>query len=129
MKCRFCQIIASDNKNIILQNSEFVALSDAAPACKGHTIIIPKKHIVSFFDLKSDEVGKMYEFILNVKKILNKKYKPAGYNIGVNEGRAAGRSIDHLHIHIMPRYLGDANIVRGGIRNIFNKNIAPYEEK
>jgi diadenosine tetraphosphate (Ap4A) HIT family hydrolase len=128
MVCRFCQIPTSKNKNILLQDSEFIAISDAAPVCKGHTLIILKRHVVSFFDLRSEEVEKIYKFILNVRKILDTKYHPQGYNIGINEGKAAGRSIDHLHIHIMPRYPDDIDIAKGGVRNIFNKNISPYEE-
>jgi len=126
MNCFFCHL---DKKGLklekVLENSEFLSMSDAAPVSKGHTLIIPKTHKVSFFDLEPEFVSKLYEFITATKKEIDKKYNPDGYNIGINDGRAAGRSIDHLHIHLIPRYNGDIENPKGGVRNILEKYIPP----
>lgn len=85
---------------------------------KGHAEIVPKAHIISFFDLNEKEVSSMYELIIKTKELISKKFNPDGFNIGLNEGEVAGRTVSHLHIHIIPRYKGDVENPRGGIRNI-----------
>ena len=100
-------------------------MDDAAPVNPGHKIIFLKKHVESFFDARPDEFQELSKFIISVKDKLNRKYHPDGYTIGINEGRAAGRSIDHLHIHLIPRYFGDVKNPRGGVRNVMDKRIPP----
>lgn len=125
-ECRLCEAIKSEGPEIIFRNDKFVAIADLRPVTKGHTLIVPKKHIVSFFDLKGDEPKELYLFIKNVKEILDKKYSPDAYNVGINDGEAAGRSINHLHVHVIPRYSGDISEPEGGIRHILGRN-SPYE--
>jgi diadenosine tetraphosphate (Ap4A) HIT family hydrolase len=102
----------------MLENETFFARYDNFPATPGHIEIVPKRHVESFFDLNTNEVAQAYELILKVKDCLSELVRPDGYTIGVNEGRAAGRSVDHLHIHLIPRYKGDVADPRGGIRQI-----------
>jgi len=115
--CFFCQPENQKNK-LITENNFCVARFDEFPVSKGHVLIIPKKHINSFFDLTQDEVVKIYSLMSEAKSIIQKEYNPDGYNIGVNDGVAAGRTIHHLHIHIIPRYTGDVENPRGGVRYI-----------
>lgn len=116
--CIFC-----DKKNIgkertFAENRDFSARWDKNPVAPGHSIVISKKHVESFFKLSSEGILGMYDLIKKVKGITDRKYKPDAYNIGVNEGAAAGRTINHLHIHLIPRYTGDVENPRGGVRNI-----------
>jgi diadenosine tetraphosphate (Ap4A) HIT family hydrolase len=91
---------------------------DKFPVTEGHTLIIPKHHVESLFMLSENDAVSLTRMIREVKDIIDKKYKPKGYNIGINEGRAAGRTIDHLHIHLIPRYEGDMEDPTGGVRHV-----------
>jgi diadenosine tetraphosphate (Ap4A) HIT family hydrolase len=116
--CIFClQHHAAENK-IMIENDEFFVRYDNFPATEGHVEIVPKRHVVSFFDLTPTEIGAAYDLMLRAQKKLADKYGPDGYTIGVNEGTAAGRSVNHLHIHLIPRHYGDVDDPRGGIRQI-----------
>ncbi len=102
----------------ISENDFCFAVFDAYPVSRGHALIIPKKHILSFFDLKEDEIVKMFSLIREVKDFLQKEYSPDAFNIGINDGEVAGRTIHHLHIHLIPRYKGDIENPKGGIRHV-----------
>ena len=115
--CLFCEIY-SDKSIIIYENSLFWSLFDKNPVTKGHALLIPKKHVVSFFDLDSKDFENLFEGMNEVKKIIDKKYSPDAYNIGINDGETAGRTIHHLHIHLIPRYKGDVKNPMGGVRNV-----------
>lgn len=117
--CFFCDI-QKENENLVIESDNFFAMLDNFPISKGHSLIIPKNHIGSFFTLNDLELKELYDLIKQVKAIINEKYRPDGWNLGINEGRAAGQSIDHLHIHLIPRYLGDVSDPHGGVRNIIH---------
>lgn len=116
--CLFCDKDNKEKHRVIFENDLFYSRWDNFSVSNGHAEIIPKKHVVSFFDLVDEEILQMYDLIVKTKKIISDEFNPAGYNIGLNEGYAAGRTIDHLHIHIIPRYAGDVENPRGGIRNV-----------
>jgi diadenosine tetraphosphate (Ap4A) HIT family hydrolase len=116
--CLFCDRDDKEEHHIVAENDLFFARFDNFPVSAGHAEIIPKRHIVSFFELSETEFISMYDLIKITKEIIEKEFKPDGYNIGLNEGIAAGRSIDHFHLHIIPRYTGDVANPRGGIRHI-----------
>lgn len=113
-KCVFCESVSAER--IIYEDSTWIAILDGFPVSKGHTILIPKRHCETFFDLNDVENGTVIATINVVKTILDTKYSPNGYNIGVNCGKSAGQTIPHCHIHIIPRYEGDVEDPRGGIR-------------
>jgi len=125
MKCFFCDIQKQEDNNRIIDNQHFFARYDDFPINDGHCEIIPKDHIVSFFDLNQEQFISFFDLIKTVKEIIDNKFKPDGYNIGINEGRAAGRTQDHLHVHLIPRYIGDVEDPKYGIRNII-PNKADY---
>lgn len=116
--CLFCQRHDERLNQIMCENETFFARYDNFPATDGHIEIIPKRHVESLFDLSPPEMMQAYELMSRAKKILADRYQPDGYTIGVNEGKAAGRSIDHLHIHLIPRRFGDVEDPRGGIRQV-----------
>ena len=115
--CLFCDRNSSENQ-LIVENDFCYARWDNFPVSKGHVEIIPKQHIESLFDLKVPELAMLFSLLSKTKDLIQEKYNPDGYNVGVNEGEAAGRTINHLHIHLIPRYSGDVANPRGGIRNI-----------
>lgn len=96
-----------------------MSIMDGFPISRGHALIIPKRHIASLFDATSDEREALYDLLAQVKIELQEKYNPDGFNIGINEGAAAGQTVMHLHIHLIPRYSGDLPDPRGGVRWIF----------
>ena len=114
--CPFCKTNIVDR--IILQNDTFQALNDLYPISPGHTLLIPKRHITSFFKLSTNELVDFYSLIKIFRSLIIKEYSPDGFNIGINEGKAAGQTISHLHIHLIPRYIGDDKHPEGGIRKI-----------
>lgn len=115
MECIFCNY---DKENYIAENRYAFAILDKYPVNEGHTLIVPKRHFESLFEATQDEAKAMFSLIHEIKEILDVQYNPQGYNIGVNVGYAAGQTIKHLHLHVIPRYKGDVENPRGGIRNL-----------
>jgi diadenosine tetraphosphate (Ap4A) HIT family hydrolase len=91
-------------------------IRDGYPISPGHTLVIPKRHVRSFFDLTVAEQLDALNLLQRAKQDLDQQYAPQGYNIGINDGPAAGQTIPHLHIHLIPRYSGDRPDPRGGVR-------------
>ena len=124
----FCQIAG---KAIICENDLAKAFFDIFPVIEGHTLVVPRRHAATLFDATPAEMAAVNELIFQDKELLDEKYQPAGYNVGVNVGEAAGQSVFHFHVHVIPRYVGDVDNPRGGIRKV-KKNVVPYplaEEK
>ena len=113
MQCPFCQI---PPERIIAQNEHAFAIRDAFPVSPGHTLIIPKRHVGSFFDTTQEEKLALLALLDEAKAVIDGEYQPASYNIGINDGAAAGQTVPHLHIHLIPRYTGDVEDPRGGVR-------------
>lgn len=114
--CRFCEKIEKDR--IILETSEWIAFYDAYPVTKGHVLLVSKEHFNTFFDLPDRLRDSLLFRINDIKEILDNKFHPDGYNIGCNCGEAAGQTINHFHLHIIPRYKGDCENPRGGVRGV-----------
>jgi diadenosine tetraphosphate (Ap4A) HIT family hydrolase len=121
--CIFCNYNKSE---IIAENQFAFAILDKFPVNEGHTLIIPKRHFKNFFEADENEIKAIYSLMHEVKEMLDVQYEPAGYNIGVNVGYYAGQTVMHLHVHLIPRYKGDVDNPRGGIRN-FKSALVEYE--
>ena len=91
---------------------------DGFPVSPGHALIIPKRHVASFFDLTKEEQLDLLKLADEVKIIVEERYHPDGYNVGINVGEAAGQSVFHVHMHLIPRYHGDVSNPRGGVRGV-----------
>ena len=117
-KCFFCEFQKEENIKRIIDNRYFYSMYDYNPVSRGHCLIVPKRHIESFFELEKHELESMYELIKETRELIKKKYNPDGFNIGVNNGKAAGQTVFHLHIHLIPRYNGDVENPVGGVRNV-----------
>ena len=114
--CPFCTI-ARDQ--IILERPLALVKRDGYPLTKGHSLIIPRRHVASFFDCTAEERQAMLELLNEAKAVLDKAHAPDGYNIGLNNGAAAGQTVMHVHMHLIPRYQNDTTDPRGGVRWIF----------
>ncbi len=88
----------------------------------GHALVISKRHVASIWEMRAEEYIDAFNLIGQVKDILQKQFEPEGFNVGVNCGEAAGQTVFHAHIHIIPRYTGDVPSPRGGVRNIIPGN-------
>ena len=114
--CPFC-ILKPDR--IISESDYTITIRDGFPVSEGHTLIIPKRHVQSFFELKAIEKAAILQAMDEAKEALDREFSPDGYNIGINDGEAAGQTVMHLHVHLIPRYEGDTEDPRGGVRHIF----------
>lgn len=114
--CPFC----TQNKSvsIIAENVLAFAISDIYAVNQGHCLVITKRHIESFFDATKEEVEALFSLVSEMKVILDQRFEPGGYNIGINVGDVAGQTVSHVHVHLIPRYKGDVQNPRGGVRNI-----------
>lgn len=113
--CPFCNLPSS---RIVFSNSLVVALWDGFPVSPGHLLIVPKRHVATWFEANEDEQREIWQAIEKGKEAICQLYQPDGFNIGINVGEAAGQTVPHLHLHIIPRYQGDVPDPRGGVRYV-----------
>jgi diadenosine tetraphosphate (Ap4A) HIT family hydrolase len=113
MNCIFCNLPST---RIASQNELALLFDDAYPVSPGHCLVIPRRHVSSWFEITSQEQIAMLELLVVARQRVEQTYHPSGYNIGINDGPAAGQTIPHLHMHLIPRYLGDQIDPRGGVR-------------
>lgn len=111
--CPFCTLPAS---RIVEENAHAVLILDGYPVSPGHSLVIPKRHVGSFFEVTSVERAALFDLLDQAKELVAERHRPDGYNIGINDGGAAGQTVPHLHIHLIPRYHGDQPDPRGGVR-------------
>ena len=112
--CPFCNL----EREKILETEMSFAIYDGFPVNEGHALIIPKRHTANYFDLSLEEQKDCIELLNRVKGIVQEKYNPAGFNVGININEAAGQTVPHVHIHLIPRYEGDVEEPRGGVRGV-----------
>lgn len=105
-----------EDDRIIIKSSNCVGFYDSYPISKGHALVIPRCPVESLYELDDDMQAEMWDTAKEVRDILAEQFAPDGFNIGVNDGYAAGQTMPHAHIHIIPRYAGDVTDPRGGIR-------------
>jgi diadenosine tetraphosphate (Ap4A) HIT family hydrolase len=114
--CLFCD---SNNAELIEENDLCYSRKDGYPVTPRHTLIIPKRHVASYFDLYDREVKAMHQMLIEMKnKIQGYDETVSGFNIGVNAGEDAGQSIFHVHMHLIPRRKGDIDNPQGGVRGV-----------
>lgn len=113
IQCPFCKL-----RDVEHSTEYFNIIYDKFPVSKGHLLVISKRHIASYFDLCGAEKNELVYIIDTLQKYLIDKYHPNGFNIGFNDGECAGQTINHFHLHIIPRYNGDMDNPQGGVRGV-----------
>lgn len=112
--CLFC----NPGREILAANDGAIAVFDSFPVSPGHALVLPRRHAATIWDLDAEEFDHCFRLVLAVKPVLEARYSPDGFNVGVNCGEAAGQSVWHAHIHVIPRYKGDTPNPRGGVRHV-----------
>ncbi len=116
--CIFCKIASKEIDSFtIYENDDFLAFLDVAPKSEGHTVVIPKKHFNTIDELDNNNLEKIGPAIKYVVDLLKKSINPDGFTIGINHGKVAGQAVNHLHIHIIPRFDGDGG---GSIHSVID---------
>jgi diadenosine tetraphosphate (Ap4A) HIT family hydrolase len=112
--CPFCQLLA---RGEVVERAEGVAaIADRYPVSPGHTLIVPEAHVPDLFTLPEVIYAALFGLLARVQRRLEGELRPDGFNVGVNVGRAAGQTVAHAHVHLIPRYQGDVADPRGGVR-------------
>tara|TARA_B100000242_G_C42709250_1_gene331586 strand:+ start:189 stop:563 length:375 start_codon:yes stop_codon:yes gene_type:complete len=115
-ECVFCNI---ETKRIIKTFDYFFVIRDMYPVTDLHSLIIPTRHVSSYFDLTDQELTELPRVIVDIKdSLLEIDRKISGFNIGINDGKDAGQTIFHCHIHLIPRRKNDVSSPRGGVRGV-----------
>lgn len=119
--CPFCRL---NKSRIVLENEFSAAFLDAFPVVDGHMLVVPKRHVISLFELTENEQQAVWKLVAQVRAKLIEEHKPDGFNVGINDGLAAGQTVLHAHVHVIPRRIGDVADARGGIRWIVPEKAA-----
>ena len=114
--CLFCNL--PDNLKIQAENDLAFAVFDGFPVNPGHVLVIPKRHVANYFELTKNELSAIQELLFLMKSRVEKEFHPGGFNIGINVGECAGQSVFHVHVHLIPRFKGDVENPRGGVRGV-----------
>jgi diadenosine tetraphosphate (Ap4A) HIT family hydrolase len=122
--CPFC---TPDYAALILETSGCRVLWDSYPVSPGHALIVPKEHIPDWFAAAPELHSELSSLIAATKNEIEQRHQPDGYNVGFNAGVAAGQTIEHLHIHVIPRYKEDIDDPRGGIRWVIPEKAVYWE--
>jgi len=112
--CPLCAAIG--RREWLCANEHAVAISDAFPVNPGHALIVSKRHVAELFALSLAEQISLWALLPEVKGVVDAQHAPVGYNVGANVGVAAGQTVGHVHVHVIPRYEGDVDDPRGGVR-------------
>src|SRR5690606_22668528 len=105
-------------REIIVETETAYAIFDGYPVNEGHALVIPKRHCANYFELTLDEQYACMTMINKVWDIVKQRFEPDGFNIGVNIGHAAGQTVDHVNVHLIPRFRGDVDNPMGGVRGV-----------
>ena len=120
-KCPFCSL---PRDRIVFESQLALAIRDKFPVSPGHTLIVPRRHVASLFDTTPEEQAALLKLLRIARIDLDHVHHPAAYNVGVNDGAAAGQTVMHLHVHLIPRYPGDREDPRGGVRWVLPEKAA-----
>ncbi len=113
--CPFCAV---ERRRVFHEGELVLGLWDGFPVAKGHALLVPRRHVSSWFDASPAERYELIDAVEVARQIIERDHVPDGYNIGVNVGEAAGQTVFHLHVHVIPRTRGDVADPRGGVRHV-----------
>ncbi len=130
-ECIFCKIASGKiGAEKIYEDEKVLAFLDIRPRSPGHTLVIPKKHFEVISDMDDELVAEVFKTVKKVMKMLKKSLKPDAFTVGVNDGRASGQEIPHVHVNIFPRFEGDGGgPVHMVVSNPLREDISKTAEK
>jgi diadenosine tetraphosphate (Ap4A) HIT family hydrolase len=111
--CPFCTL---PEARVVASDALALVIRDGFPVSPGHTLVVPRRHVASIAETSADELRSLWALLAEARRSLDEALRPAGYNIGINDGVAAGQTVMHLHVHLIPRFKGDRADPRGGVR-------------
>jgi len=114
-KCPFCDL---DEARIVSSSRAALAIRDSFPLTDGHTLVIPRAHVKSLYELDVEDQDAVWKLVSYLREKIKQEYGVDAFNIGINDGSNAGQTIEHAHVHVIPRRHGDVLDAKGGIRNI-----------
>ena len=122
--CPFCMV---PEDRVLARSDSALAMFDAYPVCEGHTLVVPQQHAASVFELPELAQAEVWRLVARVRLLLQERFDPDGFNIGINDGPAAGQTVQHAHVHVIPRRQGDVADPRGGIRWVLPEKACYWE--
>lgn len=122
--CPFCTL---DPSRVVFENDLVIAIQDGYPSSPGHLLLVPRRHVADWFEATDAERAALTEATVDARNFILEHYQPEGFNIGINAGEAAGQTVMHLHVHVIPRYSGDVADPRGGIRWVLPDTAAYWQ--
>lgn len=125
--CPFCRKI--DGGEVALAAELAVVLRDQFPVSPGHLLIVPRRHVADLFELTAAEQAAVWRLVPEARKLVERHNRPDGYNVGINVGAAAGQTVEHAHVHVIPRYAGDVPDPRGGVRWVVPGKAGYWEDR
>ena len=111
--CPFCEL-----PEPAIENRLAMARFDNYPVSPGHLLIVPRRHVADYFELSPEEKADVWSLVDRGRALVDEQYTPDSYNVGINCGRTAGQTVMHAHVHLIPRYQGDVDDPRGGVRGV-----------
>lgn len=131
MSCLFCKIIRKEiSAEIIGEDEKTMTILDVRPRAAGHTLVLPKEHYENILDLPEEEIGPIFSAVRRAAGMLQKSLGAAGFTIGINHGKISGQAIDHLHIHVIPRYQNDGGgSLHGVVNNPSEESLVEIKDK
>ena len=125
MSCPFC----NPDPDLVFHEDELVmGLWDRYPVSPGHALLVPHRHVADWFEATPAEQLALMAALPVAREAIQARYKPDGYNVGINIGEPAGQTIFHLHVHLIPRYAGDQEDPRGGVRHVIAEKARYWED-
>jgi diadenosine tetraphosphate (Ap4A) HIT family hydrolase len=110
------------DRPLVAQADLAIAFADGRPISPGHTLVVPRRHVASYWDCSAAEKAALWQLVETVRGLLIERHRPDAFNVGFNAGAAAGQTVFHAHIHVIPRYTGDVADPRGGVRNAVSEH-------
>ena len=123
--CPFCN---PDPTRVFYEDELVIGLWDAYPVSPGHALLVPRRHVAGWFDASPEEQQALTSALHAARAEILKTHQPDGFNIGVNSGEAAGQTVPHMHVHLIPRYRGDSDDPRGGVRYVIREKARYWED-
>lgn len=124
--CPFCALDASER--VVYRDDVVAVLRDGYAVSPGHMLVVPRRHVATWFDATAEEQAALMRGLEIARAKVLERYQPDGFNIGINVGAAAGQTVFHLHVHLIPRYAGDVPDPRGGVRYVIPSRARYWED-